>query len=280
MVLSNQNGAGAAATLAIVTWNGDWRCACGSQNKLWDSCSTCGQSSPCRYASFFYFGLFCFKATNSKQHILSPHSLALSYNNTPQHREYVRGNCTLPKCRFPHPAFQIPDSLLRPSDPIANPPSSHPPPPPLFDVGDAHHHLDTSTNTNNIDADTNDEHAVYCQVAPTMSIVSWLGHWQCHHCGGKVHKLWDVCKCGQPPPCREWVRGQCDLGKKCKFPHPPFVIPPSLPKPEGCIANPTPAQLAISAKVTSKRSVDGSSSTSMLPPDTPAISPMAIARWP
>jgi hypothetical protein len=35
-----------------------------------------------------------------------------------------------------------------------------------------------------------------------MAVVTWLGHWQCD-CG-KVHKLWDSCKCGQAPPCR-WV---------------------------------------------------------------------------
>jgi hypothetical protein len=32
---------------AIVSWLGDWRCACGATNKLWDTCA-CGQGSPCR----------------------------------------------------------------------------------------------------------------------------------------------------------------------------------------------------------------------------------------
>lgn len=37
----------ARGTMAIIGWNGDWRCSCGSTNKLWDTC-TCGQPSPCR----------------------------------------------------------------------------------------------------------------------------------------------------------------------------------------------------------------------------------------
>ena len=32
----------------ISSWQGDWKCGCGSQNKLWDAC-VCGQASPCRY---------------------------------------------------------------------------------------------------------------------------------------------------------------------------------------------------------------------------------------
>ena len=31
----------------ITTWSGDWKCGCGSNNKLWDNC-VCGQPSPCR----------------------------------------------------------------------------------------------------------------------------------------------------------------------------------------------------------------------------------------
>ena len=42
-----------------------------------------------------------------------------------------------------------------------------------------------------------------------MAIVTWLGHWQCN-CG-KVHKLWDACKCGQQPPCR-WAGGRAGRG--------------------------------------------------------------------
>ena len=36
-------------TAAIVTWSGDWKCGCGTSNKLWDTCPSCGQASPCRW---------------------------------------------------------------------------------------------------------------------------------------------------------------------------------------------------------------------------------------
>jgi len=139
-------------------------------------------------------------------------------------REYVRGNCTLPKCRFPHPPFNIPDHLPKPADPIANPPAAA--------------------------KDTTASHAaaeVGVHPAPVaeLCIVSWLGHWQCH-CS-KVHKLWDACICGQTAPCREWVRGQCDLSS-CRFPHPPFDIPSTMPRPDDSIANPTPEQLELTVK--------------------------------
>ncbi|KAL4858921.1 hypothetical protein ACK3TF_001293 [Chlorella vulgaris] len=172
----------AKAQPAIVSWSGDWRCGCGSSNKLWDTC-VCGQASPCR--------------------------------------EYVRGNCLLPKCRFPHPPFKIPEHLPKPSDPIANPPAAA-----------AKQKAAAQAAAAALAAE---------QTGPKeMAIVTWLGHWQCD-CG-KVHKLWDSCKCGQAPPCREWVRGQCNISK-CRFPHPPFAIPANLPKPDDPIANPTGEQL-------------------------------------
>eukprot|EP00887_Chlorella_sp_A99_P004904 scaffold4.g4904.t1 len=169
---------------AIITWSGDWKCGCGSQNKLWDNC-VCGQPSPCR--------------------------------------EWVRGNCNLPKCRFPHPPFKIPDHLPKPADPIANPPAAAAKQKAAAQAAAA-------------------AAAAEAQGPKEMAIVTWLGHWQCN-CG-KVHKLWDSCKCGQAPPCREWVRGQCSISK-CRFPHPPFAIPPNLPKPDDPIANPTPEQLTL-----------------------------------
>ncbi|EFN55227.1 hypothetical protein CHLNCDRAFT_134489 [Chlorella variabilis] len=173
----------AKGTMAVIGWNGDWRCSCGSTNKLWDTC-VCSQPSPCR--------------------------------------EYVRGNCLLPKCRFPHPPFKIPEHLPKPADPIANPPAAA-----------AKQKAAAQAAAAALAAE---------QSGPKeMAIVTWLGHWQCD-CG-KVHKLWDSCKCGQAPPCREWVRGQCNISK-CRFPHPPFAIPANLPKPDDPIANPTAEQLS------------------------------------
>ena len=98
----------------------------------------------------------------------------------------------LPKCRFPHPAFKIPDHLPKPADPIANPPAAAAKQKAAAQAAAA---------------------ALAAEAAgpKEMAIVTWLGHWQCD-CG-KVHKLWDSCKCGQAPPCREWVRGQCSISK-------------------------------------------------------------------
>jgi hypothetical protein len=126
-----------------------------------------------------------------------------------------------PRGRFPHPPFKIPDHLPKPADPIANPPAAA-----------AKQKAAAQAAAAALAAE---------QAGPKeMAIVTWLGHWQCD-CG-KVHKLWDSCKCGQAPPCREWVRGQCNISK-CRFPHPPFAIPASLPKPDDPIANPTAEQL-------------------------------------
>lgn len=135
----------------------------------------------------------------------------------------MRGNCLLPKCRFPHPPFKIPEGLPKPADPIANPPAAAAKQKAAAQAAAAAAAAEGSGTKE-------------------LAIVTWLGHWHCS-CG-RVHKLWDSCRCGQAPPCREWVRGQCEFGEKCRFPHPPFAIPASLPKPDDPIANPTPEQLA------------------------------------
>jgi hypothetical protein len=201
---------GPSREAAIISWQGDWQCSCGKSNKLWDTCQ-CGVTSPCR----------CVPLRSLSDHLLSSPPPPRS-----PRREYVRGNCMLPKCRFPHPPFKIPDHLPRPADPIANPPAAA-----------AKEKATAQAAAAALAAEQSD--------VQEMCIVSWLGHWHCN-CG-RVHKLWDACRCGQAPPCREWVRGQCDLAK-CKFPHPPFAIPASVPQPEDSIANPTPAQLEMRVK--------------------------------
>ena len=94
----------------------------------------------------------------------------------------MRGNCTMPKCRFPHPPFKIPEHLPKPADPIANPPAAA-----------AKQKAVAQAHAAALAAERN-------PLCKEMAIVTWLGHWQCN-CG-KVHKLWDACKCGQQPPCR------------------------------------------------------------------------------
>ena len=87
----------------------------------------------------------------------------------------------VPCCSFPHPPFKIPDHLPKPADPIANPPAAA-----------AKQKAAAQAAAAALAAE---------QAGPKeMAIVTWLGHWQCD-CG-KVHKLWDSCKCGQAPPCR------------------------------------------------------------------------------
>ena len=202
---------------AIVTWSGDWQCECGKTNKLWtavdaDRSHHAGMNDWIDFQAFFVCCL-----------ISSPPSdLIIYFFNPSICRENVRGNCTLSKCRFPHPPFKTPEHLSRPADPIANP------------------SLPTKSTTHPTAVLAPADHADLDE----MCIVSWLGHCYCHHCS-KIHKLWDARNCGQVPPCREWVRGQCDL-PKCRFPHPPFSIPVSLVKPVNeWIANHTPAQLAL-----------------------------------
>ena len=69
-----------------------------------------------------------------------------------------------------------------------------------------------------------------------MRIITYYGDWNCH-CG-KINRLWDTCACGQIPPCRDWVRGRCTYGERCRFGHPPFELPDSLPRPKSPIAKP------------------------------------------
>ncbi|RMZ57210.1 hypothetical protein APUTEX25_004044, partial [Auxenochlorella protothecoides] len=97
--------------------------------------------------------------------------------------EYVRGNCLLPKCRFPHPPFKIPEGLPKPADPIANPPAAAAKQKAAAQAAAAAAAAEGSGTKE-------------------LAIVTWLGHWHCS-CG-RVHKLWDSCRCGQAPPCREW----------------------------------------------------------------------------
>ena len=83
--------------------------------------------------------------------------------------------------RFPHPPFKIPEHLPKPADPIANPPAAA-----------AKQKAAAQAAAAALAAEASGP--------KEMAIVTWLGHWQCD-CG-KVHKLWDSCKCGQAPPCR------------------------------------------------------------------------------
>ena len=41
-------------------------------------------------------------------------------------------------------------------------------------------------------------------------------------------------------PCRDWVRGRCQYGDKCRFPHPPFDLPDGPPPQKDPIAKPAP----------------------------------------
>lgn len=96
-----------------------------------------------------------------------------------------------PPCSFPHPPFKIPEHLPKPADPIANPPAAA-----------AKQKAAAQAAAAALAAE---------QSGPKeMAIVTWLGHWQCD-CG-KVHKLWDSCKCGQAPPCRCATRVWAGLG--------------------------------------------------------------------
>lgn len=69
-----------------------------------------------------------------------------------------------------------------------------------------------------------------------MRIITYYGDWNCY-CG-KINRLWDTCACGQIPPCRDWVRGRCTYQDRCRFCHPPFELPDSLPCPKSPIAKP------------------------------------------
>lgn len=69
-----------------------------------------------------------------------------------------------------------------------------------------------------------------------MRIVTYYGDWLCQ-CGCS-NRLWDTCQCGQIPPCRDWVRGRCTYGNRCRFAHPPFELPDNLPRPKSPIAKP------------------------------------------
>lgn len=204
--------------------SGDWRCSCGSTLKLWDNCA-CGQPSPCRCAEGRCAPAACLLAAlappcrllqlaiDASTTILAPDLLQgvgarqLSAAQVP-----VSWVCVLPPaaalarrhrrcdggarshrppdppaapsplpCSFPHPPFKIPEHLPKPADPIANPPAAA-----------AKQKAAAQAAAAALAAE---------QAGPKeMAIVTWLGHWQCD-CG-KVHKLWDSCKCGQAPPCR------------------------------------------------------------------------------
>ncbi len=101
--------------------------------------------------------------------------------------------------------------------PVAPPPPPPPPPPP---AKTGHAHLTINTDGREID----------------MRIITYYGDWNCY-CG-KINRLWDTCACGQIPPCRDWVRGRCTYGERCRFGHPPFELPDSLTRPKSPIAKP------------------------------------------
>ncbi|KFM23721.1 hypothetical protein F751_0935 [Auxenochlorella protothecoides] len=93
--------------------------------------------------------------------------------------EYVRGNCLLPKCRFPHPPFKIPEGLPKPADPIANPPAAAAKQKAAAQAAAAAAAAEGSGTKE-------------------LAIVTWLGHWHCS-CG-RVHKLWDSCRGASAAP--------------------------------------------------------------------------------
>ena len=108
--------------------------------------------------------------------------------------------------------------------PVATPPPPPPPPPgkPGHGHGHNHGHAQLTIKTDGRECE--------------MRIITYYGDWNCH-CG-KINRLWDTCACGQIPPCRDWVRGRCTYGERCRFGHPPFELPDSLPRPKSPIAKP------------------------------------------
>lgn len=145
------------------------------------------------------------------------------------------------RCRYPHPAFHIPGIRSRPGDPIARPPAGTSPregalprsasakfAPKVVAI------LRTSSG-----GGTPKRRPCAPNKGSRPCIVSWAGHWQCT-CGS-TQKLWANCSCGQPAPCREWARGSCQLGDRCKHPHPDFNVPAGLPRSTSAIVRPLPA---------------------------------------
>jgi hypothetical protein len=72
--------AAARASTRVVSWTGRWQCACGSrlEMSMYEECAACGEAAPCR--------------------------------------NYLRGICALPSCRFPHPLFEPPPSSPKPAE--------------------------------------------------------------------------------------------------------------------------------------------------------------------
>jgi hypothetical protein len=103
---------------------------------------------------------------------------------------------------LPPPPPPPPRHKAPPAPPTTKTRHPHPPPPP------PPRPTTTTTTTNG---------------QGTMKVVTQSGDWICR-CN-RNNKLWDACVCGQSPPCRDWVRGQCVYKDKCRFAHPPFAIP-------------------------------------------------------
>ncbi|KAL4451873.1 hypothetical protein ABPG75_007535 [Micractinium tetrahymenae] len=64
---------GAAGGPRVVSWSGDWLCPCGSTHTMYQSCTRCCVEKPCR--------------------------------------DYLRGECNLSSCRFPHLPLDLPERL-------------------------------------------------------------------------------------------------------------------------------------------------------------------------
>ncbi|KAL4443541.1 hypothetical protein ABPG75_011278 [Micractinium tetrahymenae] len=100
-----------------------------------------------------------------------------------------------------------------------------------------------------------------------MRVTSYYGDWRCF-CG-ETNRLWDTCACGQIPPCRDWVRGRCTYKARCRFAHPPFELPDSLPRPKSPIAKPS-AEAVVYGKA-GKAGKAAAGPQAVTTPDSPAV---------
>ncbi|PRW56682.1 hypothetical protein C2E21_4574 [Chlorella sorokiniana] len=101
-----------------------------------------------------------------------------------------------------------------------------------------------------------------------MRVISYYGDWRCF-CG-TANRLWDTCACGQIPPCRDWVRGRCTYKTRCRFAHPPFELPDSLPRPKSPIAKPSADAVVYGGKAAAK-AAKAAGVQGVATPESPAV---------
>ena len=178
---------------AVVSWSGDWRCRCGAELPMTQGCRTCGEPEPCRQEA----GQGCRVPLDWTGQARAPDYPTCPALPLPR-RDYLAGRCAFPSCRYAHLPFALPQ------------------PPPVAGTAAAHSRVVFHAAAGG---------EALPSGAECVRVVSWGGDWVCA-CGVQ-RRMREPCReCNMQEPCRDWLRGKCRMQRGCRYPHPPFGLPP------------------------------------------------------